>query len=67
MSNTCQVSTKLTGGKRTKWDEAIDDAKKKIAALKMSISVFEVRKAAGESWPNDEQVKRQSARPATRS
>jgi hypothetical protein len=59
MSNTCQVASKLTERKRNKWDEAIDDAKKKIAGLKMSISIFELRKAAGEPWPGDEQVKRQ--------
>jgi hypothetical protein len=52
MSNTCQVTRQLTDKKRTnKWDEAIADAKKKIARLRYSISVYEIRKAAGDPWP----------------
>ena len=39
--------------KRTKWDEAISDAKKKIHALKFTISVYRKRKKAGEPWPTD--------------
>jgi hypothetical protein len=37
--------------KRSRWDEAISDAKKKIKDLEFSISVFRQRKKAGESWP----------------
>jgi hypothetical protein len=46
--------TKVKGkmcSKRTKWDEAISDAKKRIKALKFTITVFRQRKKAGEPWP----------------
>ena len=59
MPNTRQVTNKLTNKKRNKWDEAIADAKMRIASLKKSIAVFEVRKAAGDHWPGD--ARRKSA------
>jgi hypothetical protein len=37
--------------KKSKWDEAIFDAKQKIRGLRNSIRVFEARKKAGEPWP----------------
>ncbi len=51
MSNTRQVTMELTNKKRSKWDEAIADAKKKIAGLHV-YSVYEIRKAAGDKWPS---------------
>ena len=62
MSNVRQVAKKLTDKKRdhlSKWDEAIAHASKKIAGLRTSISIYEVRKAAGDSWPGE--LWRQSA------
>jgi hypothetical protein len=35
----------------TKWDEAIADAKRKIADLKSSIAYFRQRRKAGDQWP----------------
>jgi len=57
MSNIRQVTSKLTKTNRNKWDEAIADAKKKIASLRMTISVFELRKAAGDPWPGDKETR----------
>jgi hypothetical protein len=37
--------------KRTGWDEAISDARRKIRGLEFSIAVFRQRKKAGEPWP----------------
>jgi len=51
MSNTRQAARKLTAGQKNKWDEAIADAKKKIAGLRKSIAVFESRRATGQKWP----------------
>jgi hypothetical protein len=44
--------TKSSKKKNTvnKWDEAIAEAKRRIADLKFSIRVFEDRKERGESW-----------------
>jgi len=53
MSNTRQVATESTNKKRNKWDEAIVDAKGKIARLRKAILVFEARKAAGDRWPGE--------------
>lgn len=44
---------KLLSPGRTKWDEAISDAKQKIKALKVTIAVYRQRKKAGELWPGD--------------
>jgi hypothetical protein len=33
------------------WDAMIRDAKKRIEELKLSIELFEKKKAAGERWP----------------
>jgi hypothetical protein len=54
MSNIRKISSKLTNERRARWDETIQDAKEKIAALRRSIVVFEARKAAGEPWPGSE-------------
>jgi hypothetical protein len=35
----------------TKWDEAIADARKKIAGLKSSIAFFRRQRKVGEPWP----------------
>jgi hypothetical protein len=45
--------TKVKGksAKRTKWDEAISDAKKKIKALQFTIAVYKQRKKEREPWP----------------
>ena len=50
MSNNASISKRLTKQKRNKWDESIADAKKKIAGPRMSISVYEIMKAAGDPW-----------------
>lgn len=34
-----------------KWDEAINDAKKKIKKLQATIATFEEKKTNGEPWP----------------
>ncbi len=47
-------SRKIAGEGKTnksRWDEAISDAKEKIQGLRYSIRVFEARKKAGEPWP----------------
>ena len=36
---------------RTKWDEAIADAKQKIKNLEYAIEVYRKMKSAGEPWP----------------
>jgi hypothetical protein len=38
---------------RTKWDEAICDAKKRIRALQSTIAFYRQRKKAGDQWPGD--------------
>jgi hypothetical protein len=38
---------------RTKWDEAIADAKRKIRSLELSVAYFRQRRKAGEPWPSD--------------
>lgn len=53
MSNTAQVVTKATKKKRTKWDEAITDAKLKVASLRKTIEVYQVRRDAGDPWPGE--------------
>jgi hypothetical protein len=40
--------------RRSGWDEAISDAKRKIKGLQFSISIFRQRKRAGEPWPGGE-------------
>jgi hypothetical protein len=37
--------------KRTKWDEAISDAKRRIKALESTIAFYKQRKKAGDPWP----------------
>jgi hypothetical protein len=37
---------------RTKWDEAISDAKRKIKALESTITIYRERKKAGDPWPD---------------
>ena len=41
-------------GTRTKWDDAIDDAKRKIKALKMTILIYRQRKKDGDPWPSSQ-------------
>lgn len=36
-----------------KWDQAIADARARIAELRHAIKVFEERKLAGDPWPDD--------------
>jgi len=36
---------------RTKWDEAILDAKRRIKTLESTIVVYRERKKAGDPWP----------------
>jgi hypothetical protein len=45
-----KVGAKI-GRKRTKWDEAISDAKRKIRELNFTITVYKQRKKAGDRWP----------------
>jgi len=42
------VNREKAKARPNKWDEAIADAKRKIAGLRMCMSVFEIRKAAGD-------------------
>ncbi|HTZ75416.1 MAG TPA: hypothetical protein VMB47_15950 [Candidatus Aquilonibacter sp.] len=51
MSSTSQAENKLQY--RTKWDEAIADARRKIKSLNRTIAIFKERKRAGEIWPGD--------------
>ncbi len=46
------MTTTLSRGK-TKWDEAIADARRKIRALQFSINVFKKKKKAGDVWPGE--------------
>jgi len=54
----CQESSPAK--QATKWDEAIQDAEKKIRSLRESIAVFRARKASGDKWP--EVIKKKRAR-----
>ena|GEM_PF-5795520 len=38
---------------RTKWDEAIADAKRKIRSLESSIDYFRQKRKAHEPWPGE--------------
>jgi hypothetical protein len=51
MSNTRKVPSKAANNKRNTWDEAITDARLKIAALRKTIQVYEIRRDAGDPWP----------------
>jgi hypothetical protein len=48
--------TQASGNVANKWDEAIEDAERKIAKLRFSIRVFQARKMAGDSFPLDTQL-----------
>jgi hypothetical protein len=37
----------------SKWDRAIEDARKGIRRLQTAIATFEEKKAAGEAWPGE--------------
>jgi hypothetical protein len=51
MSNTCQVKSETRNRKKTGWDEAIKDARLKIAALRNTIEIYQARRDAGDPWP----------------
>jgi hypothetical protein len=53
MSINRKVTRTSTNKKRNYWDEAIEDAKRKIAALRKTIAVFEARKNIGDRWPGE--------------
>jgi hypothetical protein len=47
MSISCQAQNKA----KTKWDEAIADAKRKIRRLEYTIAVYKKMKRSGDQWP----------------
>ncbi len=59
-------SSRISEKAQTKWDEAIADAKKKIKGLEFSIQIFRKRKRAGEPWPGESVLQRNS-KPSARS
>ncbi len=61
-------------GKLKGWDKAIADGRTKLveakvclSRLRIAIRMFEQRKAAGEPWPGEEQVRHQKRQSATQS
>jgi hypothetical protein len=50
MSNISQEKSATTKLK-SQWDEAIEDAKLKIAELRKTIEVYQIRRDAGDPWP----------------
>ena len=50
------MSSKKLSKSKTKWDEAISDAKRMIEKLKAAIEVYEERKAKGEPWPGESAI-----------
>jgi hypothetical protein len=53
MSTVTQGKNAAVLRRKTGWDEAIADAKRKIKELSFSIAVFRARKKAGEPWPGE--------------
>jgi len=46
-------SNDVKGKIRTKWDEAISDANRKIKALEAAIAFYRKSKKAGDPWPTE--------------
>ncbi|MGA9390522.1 MAG: hypothetical protein WBV69_08765 [Candidatus Sulfotelmatobacter sp.] len=52
MSHFSQDKNETTSSTKSKWDEAILDAKLRIADLKKTIEVYQARRDAGDPWPD---------------
>ena len=53
MTITSQGKNTRNKREKSKWDEAISDAKQRIRDLQFTIKVYAERRDKGEHWPDD--------------